>query len=141
MQEGYDLECYNPIKDNEKTLSINYILEKIRSMGAVKQYFYEEIVEFKEFNLPPLIIGDKGYGLTLEDLAYPLHKLYDKDVSKAIIINSKYENMRYNQIYYLMKKLDYELAEKLENVSLGLIKINENLKKYTRNNNDIIKLL
>ena len=40
-----------------------------------------------------------------------------------------------------MKKVDYETAEKLESVSLGFIKLNENIKKYIRNEKDIIKLL
>ncbi|MCI7029806.1 hypothetical protein, partial [Clostridium sp.] len=121
--------------------SINYILEKMKNMELIKYYDSEEIVELKEFNLPPLIIRDKDYNLTIEDLAYPLHRAYDKNTTKIIIIRNKYENTRYNQIYSIMKKVDYEIAEKLESVSLGFIKLNENIKKYTRNENHIIKLL
>ena len=138
---GYKVECYNSIYDKEKNLSINYILEKMKNMELIKYYDSEEIVELKEFNLPPLIIRDKDYNLTIEDLAYPLHRAYDKNTTKIIIIRNKYENTRYNQIYSIMKKVDYEIAEKLESVSLGFIKLNENIKKYIRNEKDIIKLL
>ena len=113
----------------------------MKNMELIKYYDSEEIVELKEFNLPPLIIRDKDYNLTIEDLAYPLHRAYDKNTTKIIIIRNKYENTRYNQIYSIMKKVDYEIAEKLESVSLGFIKLNENIKKYTRNENHIIKLL
>ena len=68
--------------------------------------------------------------MTIEDLAYPLHRAYDKNTTKIIIIRNKYENTRYNQIYSIMKKVDYEIAEKLESVSLGFIKLNENIKIY-----------
>ena len=139
--KGYKVECYNSICEKEKILSINYILEKMKNMSLIKYYDSEEIVELKEFNLPPLIIRDKDYNLTIEDLAYPLHRAYDKNTTKIIIIRNKYENTRYNQIYSIMKKVDYEIAEKLESVSLGFIKLNENIKKYTRNENHIIKLL
>ena len=139
--KGYKVECYNSICEKEKILSINYILEKMKNMELIKYYDSEEIVELKEFNLPPLIIRDKDYNLTIEDLAYPLHRAYDKNTTKIIIIRNKYENTRYNQIYSIMKKVDYEIAEKLESVSLGFIKLNENIKKYTRNENHIIKLL
>ena len=139
--KGYKVECYNSVCEKEKILSINYILEKMKNMELIKYYDSEEIVELKEFNLPPLIIRDKDYNLTIEDLAYPLHRAYDKNTTKIIIIRNKYENTRYNQIYSIMKKVDYEIAEKLESVSLGFIKLNENIKKYTRNENHIIKLL
>ena len=139
--KGYKVECYNSICEKEKILSINYILEKMKNMELIKYYDSEEIVELKEFNLPPLIIRDKDYNLTIEDLAYPLHRAYYKNTTKIIIIRNKYENTRYNQIYSIMKKVDYEIAEKLESVSLGFIKLNENIKKYTRNENHIIKLL
>ena len=139
--KGYKVECYNSICEKEKILSINYILEKMKNMELIKYYDSEEIVELKEFNLPPLIIRDKDYNLTIEDLAYPLHRAYDKNTTKIIIIRNKYENTRYNQIYSIMKKVDYEIAEKLESVSLGFIKLNENIKKYIRNENHIIKLL
>ncbi len=139
--KGYKVECYNSICEKEKILSINYILEKMKNMELIKYYDSEEIVELKEFNLPPLIIRDKDYNLTIEDLAYPLHRVYDKNTTKIIIIRNKYENTRYNQIYSIMKKVDYEIAEKLESVSLGFIKLNENIKKYIRNENHIIKLL
>ena len=137
----YKVECYNSICEKEKILSINYILEKMKNMELIKYYDTEEIVELKEFNLPPLIIRDKDYNLTIEDLTYPLHRAYDKNTTKIIIIRNKYENTRYNQIYSIMKKVDYEIAEKLESVSLGFIKLNENIKKYIRNENHIIKLL
>ena len=139
--KGYKVECYNSVCEKEKILSINYILEKMKNMELIKYYDSEEIVELKEFNLPPLIIRDKDYNLTIEDLAYPLHRAYDKNTTKIIIIRNKYENTRYNQIYSIMKKVDYEIAEKLESVSLGFIKLNEYIKKYTRNENHIIKLL
>ena len=110
-------------------------------MELIKYYDSEEIVELKEFNLPPLIIRDKDYNLTIEDLAYPLHRAYDKNTTKIIIIRNKYENTRYNQIYSIMKKVDYEIAEKLESVSLGFIKLNENIKNIQGMKNHIIKLL
>ena len=113
----------------------------MKNMELIKYYDSEEIVELKEFNLPPLIIRDKDYNLNIEDLGYPLHRAYDKNTTKIIIIRNKYENTRYNQIYSIMKKVDYEIAEKLESVSLGFIKLNENIKKYIRNEKDIIKLL
>ena len=53
-------------------------------MELIKYYDSEEIVELKEFNLPPLIIRDKDYNLTIEDLAYPLHRAYDKNTTKEI---------------------------------------------------------
>ena len=139
-EQGYNCELYNPIH-RKKLFSTNYILENIRNKGLIKRFNHEEIVELKEFNLPPLIIRDKDYNLTIEDLAYPLHRAYDKNTTKIIIIRNKYENTRYNQIYSIMKKVDYEIAEKLESVSLGFIKLNENIKKYIRNENHIIKLL
>ena len=135
-EQGYNCELYNPIHREKKLFSTNYILENIRNIGLIKRFNHEEIVEFKEFNLPPLIIGDKDYNLTIEDLAYPLHRAYDKNTTKIIIIRNKYENTRYNQIYSIMKKVDYEIAEKLESVSLGFIKLNENIKKYKRNQNN-----
>lgn len=140
-EQGYNCELYNPIHRKKKLFSTNYILENIRNKGLIKKFNHEEIVELKEFNLPPLIIRDKDYNLTIEDLAYPLHRAYDKNTTKIIIIRNKYENTRYNQIYSIMKKVDYEIAEKLESVSLGFIKLNENIKKYIRNENHIIKLL
>ena len=109
-EQGYNCELYNPIHREKKLFSTNYILENIRNKGLIKKFNHEEIVELKEFNLPPLI-------------------------------RNKYENTRYNQIYSIMKKVDYEIAEKLESVSLGFIKLNENIKKYIRNENHIIKLL
>ena len=54
-------------------------------MELIKYYDSEEIVELKEFNLPPLIIRDKDYNLTIEDLAYPLYRAYDKNTTKIII--------------------------------------------------------
>ena len=140
-EQGYNCELYNPIHREKKLFSTNYILENIRNKGLIKKFNHEEIVELKEFNLPPLIIRDKDYNLTIEDLAYPLHRAYDKNTTKIIIIRNKYEHTRYNQIYSIMKKVDYEIAEKLESVSLGFIKLNENIKKYIRNENHIIKLL
>lgn len=140
-EQGYNCELYNPINREKKLFSTNYILKNIRNKGLIKRFNHEEIVELKEFNLPPLIIRDKDYNLTIEDLAYPLHRAYDKNTTKIIIIRNKYENTRYNQIYSIMKKVDYEIAEKLESVSLGFIKLNENIKKYIRNENHIIKLL
>lgn len=140
-EQGYNCELYNPIHREKKLFSTNYILENIRNKGLIKRFNHEEIVEFKEFNLPPLIIGDKGYNLTLEDLDYPLHRACDKNISKVIIINNKYEKVRYNQIHSIMEKLDYEIVEKFENISLGLIKLNENIRKYTIYENNSIKLL
>ena len=140
-EQGYNCELYIPIHREKKLFSTNYILKNIRNKGLIKRFNHEEIVELKEFNLPPLIIRDKDYNLTIEDLAYPLHRAYDKNTTKIIIIRNKYENTRYNQIYSIMKKVDYEIAEKLESVSLGFIKLNENIKKYIRNENHIIKLL
>ncbi len=140
-EQGDNCELYNPIHREKKLFSTNYILKNIRNKGLIKRFNHEEIVELKEFNLPPLIIRDKDYNLTIEDLAYPLHRAYDKNTTKIIIIRNKYENTRYNQIYSIMKKVDYEIAEKLESVSLGFIKLNENIKKYIRNENHIIKLL
>lgn len=140
-EQGYNCELYNPIHREKKLFSTNYILENIRNKGLIKRFNHEEIVEFKEFNLPPLIIGDKGYNLTLEDLDYPLHRACDKNISKVIIINNKYEKVRYNQIHSIMEKLDYGIVEKFENISLGLIKLNENIRKYTIYENNSIKLL
>ena len=142
------IDNYNVHKNNflgnEKNLNDTYIINKIREEQLISKYCDKDIINLKYFNLPPLILEnntENKYEVTLKELSDLLYKINCNEINKIIIINNRYEKLKTKQILAVLKSIDYDIENKISNIYLGFIKLNENIKKYENKPVDTIKLI
>jgi len=98
-------------------------IQLINKMGLLTQSDGAQVVELKEFDLPPCLIMKKD-GATLyatRDLTAALYRKETYHFDKALYVVGQEQSLHFNQVFLVLEKMGYDCAKKMIHIPFGFI--------------------
>src|SRR5690554_2833980 len=102
---------------------LDTLVEDVRAKGILVESEGAQVVPMDELNLPPCLIV-KNDGATLyatRDLAAARYRQEKYDFEKFLYVVGAEQNVHFQQVFEVLKKMDYNWADRLVHIPFGRI--------------------
>ena len=106
---------------------MDFVIEKIKEKGLLKQSQGTNVVDLEEYNMPPALIT-KNDGSTLymtRDLAAAIYRKNTYDFEKCIYVVGSQQSLHFQQLFKVLELMGFEWAKDLIHVPFGMVALEE----------------